>query len=142
MERTLSSDLVFESNAQQSNASLPLRVLATLMLWQRRMASRRQLARLDARLLADAGISEAQRYEELSKPSGAKRRLAGFGWHPTFLNPLQVTATGLLFVPHARGQFQALDQYSLCNIESKQVQFSWPVPFVNVRKHPRMIRLP
>lgn len=67
MERTLSSGLVFESNAQ-SNASLPLRALSTLLLWQRRMASRRQLARLDARLLADAGISESQRYEELSKP--------------------------------------------------------------------------
>lgn len=67
MERTLSSGLVFE-NTQASNASLPLRVLSTLVLWQRRMASRRQLARLDARLLADAGISESQRYEELSKP--------------------------------------------------------------------------
>ncbi|NER59863.1 DUF1127 domain-containing protein [Pseudomonas sp. MAFF212428] len=68
MERTLSSDLVFENNAQQSQASLPLRLLANLMLWQRRIASRHQLARLDSRLLADAGISEAQRYEELSKP--------------------------------------------------------------------------
>ena len=68
MERTLSSDLVFESNAQQSQASLPLRLLANLMLWQRRIASRHQLARLDSPLLADAGISEAQRYEELSKP--------------------------------------------------------------------------
>ncbi|HKS15380.1 MAG TPA: DUF1127 domain-containing protein [Pseudomonas sp.] len=68
MERTLSSDMVFESNAQQSHASLPLRVLSNLLLWQRRLSSRRQLARLDARLLADAGISEAQRYEELSKP--------------------------------------------------------------------------
>ena len=48
--------------------SLPLRALSTLLLWQRRMASRRQLARLDSRLLADAGISESQRYEELSKP--------------------------------------------------------------------------
>lgn len=67
MERTLSSGLVFESNAQ-SNTSLPLRALSTLLLWQRRLASRRQLARLDARLLADAGISEAQRYQELSKP--------------------------------------------------------------------------
>jgi hypothetical protein len=38
------------------------------MLWQRRISSRHQLARLDSRLLADAGISEAQRYEELSKP--------------------------------------------------------------------------
>ncbi|MFQ6576267.1 DUF1127 domain-containing protein [Pseudomonas sp. UM16] len=68
MERTLSSDLVFESSNQQSKAALPLRLLANLMLWQRRIASRHQLARLDSRLLADAGISEAQRYEELSKP--------------------------------------------------------------------------
>ena len=68
MERTLSSDMVFESNAQQTHASLPLRALSNLLLWQRRLSSRRQLARLDARLLADAGISEAQRYEELSKP--------------------------------------------------------------------------
>ena len=68
MERTLSSDLFFENNAQQSQGSLPLRLLANLMLWQRRIASRHQLARLDSRLLADAGISEAQRYEELSKP--------------------------------------------------------------------------
>jgi len=67
MERTLSSGLVFESNSQ-SNTSLPLRALSTLLLWQRRIASRRQLARLDGRLLADAGISESLRYEELSKP--------------------------------------------------------------------------
>ncbi|MCO7517841.1 DUF1127 domain-containing protein [Pseudomonas guariconensis] len=68
MERTLSSGLVFENNAQNAHASLPLRALSTLLLWQRRVSSRRQLARLDARLLADAGISESQRYEELSKP--------------------------------------------------------------------------
>ncbi|AIL59372.1 MULTISPECIES: DUF1127 domain-containing protein [Pseudomonas] len=68
MERTLSSDLVFERSNEQSKAALPLRLLANLMLWQRRIASRHQLARLDSRLLADAGISEAQRYEELSKP--------------------------------------------------------------------------
>ena len=68
MERTLSSDLVFENSAEKSNASLPLRLLSNLLLWQRRMSSRHQLARLDSRLLADAGISEAQRYEELSKP--------------------------------------------------------------------------
>ncbi|WP_167635673.1 DUF1127 domain-containing protein [Pseudomonas syringae] len=47
---------------------MPLRAFANLMLWQRRLSSRHQLARLDARLLADAGISESQRYEELSKP--------------------------------------------------------------------------
>jgi uncharacterized protein YjiS (DUF1127 family) len=49
MERTLSSELFFEDKAVNTQASL-------------------QLARLDSRLLADAGISEAQRYEELSKP--------------------------------------------------------------------------
>ena len=68
MERTLSSDLFNESNTVNNQASMPLRVLANLMLWQRRISSRHQLARLDSRLLADAGISEAQRYEELSKP--------------------------------------------------------------------------
>ena len=68
MERTLSSDLFTKSNTVKNQASMPLRVLANLMLWQRRISSRHQLARLDSRLLADAGISEAQRYEELSKP--------------------------------------------------------------------------
>ncbi|MBA1296848.1 DUF1127 domain-containing protein [Pseudomonas lurida] len=67
MERTLSSEL-FSEKAVNNQAALPLRVLANLMLWQRRISSRHQLARLDSRLLADAGISEAQRYEELSKP--------------------------------------------------------------------------
>ncbi len=67
MERTLSSDLFFD-HSHASVGSLPLRILATLSLWQRRMASRRQLARLDARLLADAGISEVQRQAELRKP--------------------------------------------------------------------------
>lgn len=68
MERTLSSDLQFTETTTRNQASLPLRILASLSLWQRRLVSRHQLARLDARLLADAGISESQRYEELSKP--------------------------------------------------------------------------
>ncbi|UVJ44137.1 DUF1127 domain-containing protein [Pseudomonas sp. LS1212] len=68
MERTLSSDLLFQNSSETSNTSLPLRLFANLMLWQRRISSRHQLARLDSRLLADAGISEAQRFEELSKP--------------------------------------------------------------------------
>jgi uncharacterized protein YjiS (DUF1127 family) len=68
MERTLSSELFLESNVSNTKAALPLRMAATLLQWQRRLVSRRQLARLDARLLADAGISEAQRHAELSKP--------------------------------------------------------------------------
>lgn len=68
MERTLSSELYLESNVSNSGVALPLRMAATLLQWQRRLISRRQLARLDARLLADAGISEAQRQAELNKP--------------------------------------------------------------------------
>ena len=68
MERTISSDMFYETTAPQAHAAWPLRAFANLMLWQRRLSSRHQLARLDARLLADAGISESQRYEELSKP--------------------------------------------------------------------------
>ncbi|MEN0104829.1 MAG: DUF1127 domain-containing protein [Pseudomonas sp.] len=66
MERTLSSEFVSQRSNPQ--AALPLRIVANLVLWQRRMSSRHQLARLDPRLLADAGISEAQRFAELSKP--------------------------------------------------------------------------
>ncbi len=70
MGPTLSSDLMFQPGAGQSTpaGARPLRLLANLSLWQRRRRSRRQLARLDARLLADAGISEAQRRAELRKP--------------------------------------------------------------------------
>lgn len=67
MERTLDSALL-QSHSAASASSWPLRLTATLSLWQRRIVSRRQLARLDARLLADAGISETQRYAELQKP--------------------------------------------------------------------------
>lgn len=68
MERTLSSDLFFDHSQTTATSALPLRMLSSVLLWQRRAVSRRQLARLDARLLADAGISEAQRQAELSKP--------------------------------------------------------------------------
>ena len=67
-KRFIMSTSAAASGMSLANASMPLRALSTLLLWQRRMASRRQLARLDSRLLADAGISESQRYEELSKP--------------------------------------------------------------------------
>ena len=43
-------------------------VLGTLLLWQRRITSRRELARLDERLLADAAISLHERAAEVSKP--------------------------------------------------------------------------
>jgi len=67
MERTLSSNPYVEQSSTQF-APLPVRLFANLLQWQRRASTRRELARLDARLLADAGISEAQRYEKLRKP--------------------------------------------------------------------------
>ena len=36
--------------------------------WSSRMAYRRELTRLDSHMLADAGISEMERHQELSKP--------------------------------------------------------------------------
>ena len=44
------------------------RVLQRLRLWQRRASTRQQLAALDERQLADVGISQSERQEELSKP--------------------------------------------------------------------------
>ena len=66
MERTFSSSL----HKAQPSTRIPvaLRVLSTLSIWQRRIASRNELARLDTRMLADAGITEAQRYQEMHKP--------------------------------------------------------------------------
>lgn len=43
-------------------------VAATLRRWHRRSEQRRRLAGLSIRLLDDAGITEAQRFEEISKP--------------------------------------------------------------------------
>ena len=43
-------------------------LLALLHIWQQRSRSRRHLAQLDPRLLADTGISAAERQVELSKP--------------------------------------------------------------------------
>ncbi|WP_417779443.1 DUF1127 domain-containing protein [Stutzerimonas xanthomarina] len=51
-----------------ANGLLPLYLLRQLRLWQRRLRTRRQLAALDERQLADVGISQSERVEELSKP--------------------------------------------------------------------------
>jgi len=44
------------------------RLLNLLRLWQRRMVTRRHLARLDARGLADIGITHWQACQEAEKP--------------------------------------------------------------------------
>ncbi len=45
-----------------------LGLYATLHQWQRNWRTRQQLARLNDQQLADAGISAAQREQELAKP--------------------------------------------------------------------------
>ncbi|HEX5843944.1 MAG TPA: DUF1127 domain-containing protein [Pseudomonas sp.] len=65
MERTLEHDRPRQDQAQPSRW---LRCYARLLYWQRNWRTRQHLARLDARQLADAGISAAQRQAELDKP--------------------------------------------------------------------------
>jgi len=68
MERTFDSNMNFAEQSSVQYGHLPVRLFSNFMLWQRRVNTRRELARLDDRLLADAGISEAQRQRELKKP--------------------------------------------------------------------------
>ena len=68
MERTLSSDSLFQVNTPNLRGNLPASIISTLQLWKRRIASRRELARLDMRMLADAGISYSERDAILRKP--------------------------------------------------------------------------
>lgn len=44
------------------------RLFQLLRLWQQRARTRRQLAALDDRQLADVGISHSERLDELNKP--------------------------------------------------------------------------
>ncbi|MGH8435148.1 MAG: DUF1127 domain-containing protein [Pseudomonas sp.] len=67
MERTVSHAALTRSPAKPLGA-WPLRLLACFSLWAQRARTRRQLAQLDERLLADAGISSGERLAELDKP--------------------------------------------------------------------------
>lgn len=68
MDRTLGSDLFAEQSPASTHDHQSPSFLSTLLLWKRRIVSRHQLARLDERLLADAGISLMQRSQEVRKP--------------------------------------------------------------------------
>ncbi|MDE3739546.1 MULTISPECIES: DUF1127 domain-containing protein [Pseudomonas] len=69
MDRTLTAS----AHPTQSPTGLPaapwyLRLFATLAQWARNARTRRQLAKLDGRALADVGISPSDRFAELEKP--------------------------------------------------------------------------
>lgn len=65
MERTLKRQPL---PAVRTDGPFWLRAYVALCNWRRNQRTRKQLARLDSRQLADAGISEAQRQNELAKP--------------------------------------------------------------------------
>jgi len=57
-----------EHSQAAPRAALALRLLAFVQLWLHNSRSRRQLAQLDGRQLADVGITQAERESELDKP--------------------------------------------------------------------------
>lgn len=69
MDRTLTASAT-SAQLRTSHSAAPwyLRLAATLGQWRRNARTRRQLAQLDARALADVGISPSERYQELERP--------------------------------------------------------------------------
>lgn len=65
MERTLDND---SPTFDQPRPHWLTAVHATLLRWQLKRRTRRQLAQLDAHQLADVGIGPGERLAELDKP--------------------------------------------------------------------------
>jgi len=68
MDRTLHTTTSPVESTQEIRSHWALRLFAILSLWQQNARTRRQLAQLDPRQLADAGINPAERLAELEKP--------------------------------------------------------------------------
>lgn len=68
MDRTLTASTPAQLETRAPRTHWYLRLFATLAQWQRNARTRRQLAQLDARALADVGISPSERYQELERP--------------------------------------------------------------------------
>ncbi|MCY1285304.1 hypothetical protein D9M68_377300 [compost metagenome] len=68
MDRTLPASTQPGCTAQPTRPGRLLRLLGLFALWAQRVRTRRQLAQLDERLLADVGISRSERSAELRKP--------------------------------------------------------------------------
>jgi uncharacterized protein YjiS (DUF1127 family) len=68
MDRILTASATAQFEPSQPRTHWYLRLFATLAQWQRNVRTRHQLAQLDARALADVGISPSERYQELERP--------------------------------------------------------------------------
>lgn len=66
MERVLPRALTDDRRSSLRQHLLQLRLI--MSRWQQRVRTRRRLAALDDRQLADIGISRSERQEELDKP--------------------------------------------------------------------------
>lgn len=66
MERSFVSPAPAAPSPQR--APLAIRLFARVAEWQRNMRTRYQLAQLNAQQLADIGLSECDRSQELDKP--------------------------------------------------------------------------
>jgi uncharacterized protein YjiS (DUF1127 family) len=69
MPRSVVTETIQTEQSQvTSRTALAVRLLARVQLWLHNSRTRRQLAQLDGRQLADAGITQAERDSELDKP--------------------------------------------------------------------------
>ncbi|MDA8481875.1 DUF1127 domain-containing protein [Pseudomonas resinovorans] len=68
MDRTLTASATAQFESSRPRTHWYLRAFATLAQWQRNARTRHQLAQLDARALADVGISPSERHQELERP--------------------------------------------------------------------------
>jgi uncharacterized protein YjiS (DUF1127 family) len=68
MDRPLTAPAQLQSSLPRAATAWYLRLFAAVAQWQRNARTRHQLAKLDARALADVGISPSERYQELEKP--------------------------------------------------------------------------
>ncbi|MBB4822302.1 uncharacterized protein YjiS (DUF1127 family) [Pseudomonas alcaligenes] len=66
MERSFVSPAPADSPQQRT--PLAIRLFARIAEWQRNLRTRHQLAQLNAQQLADIGLSECDRSQELDKP--------------------------------------------------------------------------
>lgn len=68
MARSIEQPHAVSADQTRPRSGFWLHLLATLLRWRQNARTRRQLAQLDPRQLADTGISQGERLSELDKP--------------------------------------------------------------------------
>jgi uncharacterized protein YjiS (DUF1127 family) len=68
MARSVQQQQEFSASSARPRSGFWLRMVGALLLYRQNARTRRQLAQLDQRQLADIGISQSERLTELDKP--------------------------------------------------------------------------